>query len=183
MDEAEWGKVMMQQVEIYTTLVVPLLKSCLEGYNATTVAYGQTGAGELLDCSATLVFYILIILTLTWILLCIAPIPGKTYTTLGPATSPDFFAPQNKGEQHSKEYDSVGILPRALRDLFSQLEHKRSSLNGEEDENHPAAAAPLNDEDNNPINGDSSHGSENGLGIPASKSPAPKQRPNNNANN
>lgn len=37
------------QVEIYGVLIVPLLKSCLEGYNATTVAYGQTGAGELLS--------------------------------------------------------------------------------------------------------------------------------------
>ena len=34
------------QVELYSTLVVPLLKSCVEGYNATTLAYGQTGAGE-----------------------------------------------------------------------------------------------------------------------------------------
>ena len=34
------------QVEIYKTLVVPLLTSCLEGYNATALAYGQTGAGE-----------------------------------------------------------------------------------------------------------------------------------------
>ena len=34
------------QVQLYQTLVAPLLKSCLEGYNATTLAYGQTGAGE-----------------------------------------------------------------------------------------------------------------------------------------
>lgn len=38
------------QVEIYTSLVLPLLKSCMEGYNATTLAYGQTGAGEWLIC-------------------------------------------------------------------------------------------------------------------------------------
>ena len=35
------------QVEIYTALIAPLLKNCLEGYNATALAYGQTGAGEL----------------------------------------------------------------------------------------------------------------------------------------
>jgi kinesin family protein 4/21/27 len=35
------------QVEVYQEVVVPLLRSCLEGYNATTLAYGQTGAGEL----------------------------------------------------------------------------------------------------------------------------------------
>jgi hypothetical protein len=34
------------QVEIYNTLILPLLNSCLEGYNATTLAYGQTGAGK-----------------------------------------------------------------------------------------------------------------------------------------
>ena len=36
------------QMEIYSNLVLPLLNSCLEGYNATTLAYGQTGAGEIL---------------------------------------------------------------------------------------------------------------------------------------
>ncbi len=39
------------QVEIYNTLILPLLNSCLEGYNATTLAYGQTGAGK---CRETL---------------------------------------------------------------------------------------------------------------------------------
>lgn len=34
------------QVELYQEVVVPLLRSCLEGYNATMLAYGQTGAGE-----------------------------------------------------------------------------------------------------------------------------------------
>lgn len=33
-------------MELYQTCVVPLLNKCLEGYNATTLAYGQTGAGE-----------------------------------------------------------------------------------------------------------------------------------------
>ena len=58
--------------------------------------------------------------------------PGKTYTTLGPsaATSPDFFLPQNINKRTS-EFDAVGILPRALRDLFIQLEKKRlSSISG-----------------------------------------------------
>ncbi|KAL7448325.1 hypothetical protein ACHAWC_000532, partial [Mediolabrus comicus] len=92
------------QLEIYNTLVLPLLNSCLEGYNATTLAYGQTGA-------------------------------GKTYTTLGPATSPDFFTQQqqtntNKKQHHTtSEYDAVGILPRALRDLFIRLEQKSEALN------------------------------------------------------
>ena len=36
------------QVELYTALIVPLLTNCLEGYNATALAYGQTGAGKLL---------------------------------------------------------------------------------------------------------------------------------------
>ncbi|KAL3777525.1 hypothetical protein ACHAWO_005509 [Cyclotella atomus] len=84
----------VSQVELYESVVVPLLNSCLEGYNATTLAYGQTGA-------------------------------GKTYTTLGPATSPDFF----KNQKHTPEHDAVGILPRALRDLFHDLEQKRNSTN------------------------------------------------------
>jgi hypothetical protein len=35
------------QADVYGDLVRPLLSSCLEGYNATALAYGQTGAGEL----------------------------------------------------------------------------------------------------------------------------------------
>jgi tetratricopeptide (TPR) repeat protein len=60
---------------------------------------------------------------------------GKTYTTLGPATSPDFFTQQqqtNSNMQHhttTSEYDAVGILPRALRDLFIRLEQKSEALN------------------------------------------------------
>jgi kinesin family protein 4/21/27 len=60
---------------------------------------------------------------------------GKTYTTLGPATSPDFFTQQqqtntnNKQHHTTSEYDAVGILPRALRDLFIQLEQKSEALN------------------------------------------------------
>mmetsp|Transcript_27940 Transcript_27940/g.59587 ORF Transcript_27940/g.59587 Transcript_27940/m.59587 type:complete len:931 (+) Transcript_27940:153-2945(+) len=130
------------QVDIYRALIVPLLKSCLEGYNATTVAYGQTGA-------------------------------GKTYTTLGPATSPDFFAPQN-AEKHSQEYESVGILPRALRDIFKDLDQKRllhNNSNGEEENDNPASDGDVK----------SSDASVSGLGIPATKSP-PKQRPNKSSN-
>ena len=92
------------QAEIYDDLITPLLSSCLEGYNATALAYGQTGA-------------------------------GKTYTTLGPTNivNPDFFSPQQQssnndtgGHHHAaNEYDAVGILPRTLRDLFTQLEQKR----------------------------------------------------------
>lgn len=53
---------------------------------------------------------------------------GKTYTTLGPATSPDFFTPNQK---HTPEHDAVGILPRALRDLFHDLEQKCNSISGD----------------------------------------------------
>eukprot|EP00804_Cyclotella_cryptica_P023197 CCRYP_000397-RA/>CCRYP_000397-RA protein AED:0.07 eAED:0.07 QI:161/1/1/1/0.66/0.5/4/1180/1012 len=94
------------QVELYQSMVLPLLRSCLEGYNATTLAYGQTGA-------------------------------GKTYTTLGPATSPDFF--KSSSAKHSHEFDAVGILPRALRDLFVHLDQKRASLNGNID--NPASSS------------------------------------------
>eukprot|EP00578_Thalassiosira_sp_NH16_P016541 CAMPEP_0181108648 /NCGR_PEP_ID=MMETSP1071-20121207/17742_1 /TAXON_ID=35127 /ORGANISM="Thalassiosira sp., Strain NH16" /LENGTH=1002 /DNA_ID=CAMNT_0023192265 /DNA_START=14 /DNA_END=3022 /DNA_ORIENTATION=+ len=122
------------QVEIYNTLVAPLLAKCLEGYNATTVAYGQTGA-------------------------------GKTYTTLGPATSPDFFNQQN-GVKHSQEYDAVGILPRTLRDLFLQLQRKRQTLCEQEGAN---PAAPANDENNVAVN------EKDSIGIQPTKSPVPKR--------
>ena len=38
------------QVTIYKSLIAPLLENCLEGYNATALAYGQTGAGEFCVC-------------------------------------------------------------------------------------------------------------------------------------
>ena len=95
---------------------------------------------------------------------------GKTYTTLGPATSPDFFSPQSSGEKHSQEYDAVGILPRALRDLFLQLEKKRQSLDNNRVENSDPAAELNCDA----ING---HGSPSGsIGIAATKSPAPPKQ-------
>ena len=34
------------QTQLYHHSVVPLLKACLEGYNATILAYGQTGSGK-----------------------------------------------------------------------------------------------------------------------------------------
>jgi len=34
------------QIELYFTCVKPLIHSCLEGYNTTIFAYGQTGAGK-----------------------------------------------------------------------------------------------------------------------------------------
>ncbi|KAL7491325.1 hypothetical protein ACHAWT_000857 [Skeletonema menzelii] len=123
------------QVEIYNTLILPLLNSCLEGYNATTLAYGQTGA-------------------------------GKTYTTLGPVTSPDFFKQStSKDAKHAPEYDVVGILPRALRDLFIELQRKSDSLNnnnGNADEN------PADIDENNANDNKDDSGEE--LGIQATKS-------------
>ena len=34
------------QVEVYQTCVLPCVTSCLEGYNATVLAYGQTSSGK-----------------------------------------------------------------------------------------------------------------------------------------
>mmetsp|Transcript_5575 Transcript_5575/g.9477 ORF Transcript_5575/g.9477 Transcript_5575/m.9477 type:complete len:992 (+) Transcript_5575:43-3018(+) len=125
------------QVEIYNTLILPLLNSCLEGYNATTLAYGQTGA-------------------------------GKTYTTLGPVTSPDFFKQSSsKDAKHAPEYDVVGILPRALRDLFIELQRKSDSLNKHCGEN-PADGDENIDSDNRDDSGEE-------LGnIQATKSSSPR---------
>ena len=136
------------QSEIYDDLIQPLLSSCLEGYNATALAYGQTGA-------------------------------GKTYTTLGPnnIVNPEFFNPQTTNSSdgsHSHEYDAVGILPRTLRDLFTQLEQKRRSLNvgevevSDNDENSPAALL-------SPDSNRSSESDNERFGIIATKSPARKR--------
>ena len=113
------------------------MNSCLEGYNATTLAYGQTGA-------------------------------GKTYTTLGPVTSPDFFKQSSsKDAKHAPEYDVVGILPRALRDLFIELQRKSDSLNKHGDAN-PADGDENNDSDNRADSGEE-------LGnIQATKSSSPR---------
>lgn len=43
----------MSQVELYESVIVPLLNSCLEGYNATTLAYGQTGAGKKIGAASS----------------------------------------------------------------------------------------------------------------------------------
>lgn len=34
------------QTDLYSTSAPPLLRSFLQGYNATVIAYGQTGAGK-----------------------------------------------------------------------------------------------------------------------------------------
>lgn len=78
------------QCQVYHTCVSPLITSCLMGYNATTLAYGQTGA-------------------------------GKTYTILGPSTSAALSG-------SSEEESSIGVIPRALRDLFAQLEEKHTEF-------------------------------------------------------
>ena len=33
------------QIEVYSTCVSPLVLSCVEGFNATCIAYGQTSSG------------------------------------------------------------------------------------------------------------------------------------------
>lgn len=35
-----------KQINVYTDRVLPLVRSCMEGYNATILAYGQTGSGK-----------------------------------------------------------------------------------------------------------------------------------------
>ena len=138
------------QVEIYKTLVLPLLNSCLEGYNATTLAYGQTGAGE---CIFIRVYQMHFSTDFNVYLISHNnEIPGKTYTTLGPATSPDFFtqtATTGKDAKHTPEYDAVGILPRALRDLFIELERKSEALNISKNGERNPADGDESDSDNN----------------------------------
>ena len=71
---------------IFDECVRPLIKACLDGYNATVFAYGQTGT-------------------------------GKTYT-MGCSASDD--------DEHR------GIVPRAIHDIFDQLQpvcyHRRCEV-------------------------------------------------------
>jgi len=99
---------------------------------------------------------------------------GKTYTTLGPATSPDFFAPQNK-DKHTQEYDAVGMLPRALRDIFNKLDEKCHTLNSNN------GAENDSEKSNGRATGEISSSSTDGIPV-ATKSPPPKSRSNGNLN-
>ncbi len=76
----------------YEQRVAPLVKSCMNGYNATTLAYGQTGS-------------------------------GKTHTMLGPSTSLALHTDL-----------TAGVIPRAIRDLFSQLEEVRLQCSNKENQ-------------------------------------------------
>ena len=90
---------------------------------------------------------------------------------MGPATSAAFFASSTRTEQqHSQEYEAVGILPRALRDLFADLEKKRLLLNGVDPASDGVESNPANNGDNE-------------LGIHANKSPIPPRRQTQNTNN
>mmetsp|Transcript_22637 Transcript_22637/g.46949 ORF Transcript_22637/g.46949 Transcript_22637/m.46949 type:complete len:926 (+) Transcript_22637:129-2906(+) len=77
------------QHAVYDSCVSALVASCLEGYNATALAYGQTGA-------------------------------GKSYTILGPSAA----SAVGIDDEVSRE---VGIIPRALGDLFAALEKSKAS--------------------------------------------------------
>lgn len=69
------------QQQVFEHRVIPLLRNCLEGYNATIVAYGQTGS-------------------------------GKTFTIMGPSSACAL----------QEEEASMGIIPRALRYLFDEMD-------------------------------------------------------------
>lgn len=94
-DEAFGGPSL--QGHVYERSVAPLVKSCVEGYNATCVAYGQTGS-------------------------------GKTHTIMGPSSSVALH-----------DEMTAGVIPRAMRRLFEQLEQTRQSCNMSNKENHPDA--------------------------------------------
>jgi len=98
------------QVELYDTCVTPLIHSCLEGYNATVLAYGQTRS-------------------------------GKTHTVIGDLQE------QPKGDVQLK--DEIGVIPRALHDIFLGLERNKAEFQrgkeeygeeGELDQQYPSAS-------------------------------------------
>ena len=64
------------QVTIYKSLIAPLLENCLEGYNATALAYGQTGAGELVFVCMFWVVGLAVCLVVGWLILCLVLLCG-----------------------------------------------------------------------------------------------------------
>ena len=83
------------QLDVYK-FVEDSIGGIFEGFNSTIFAYGQTGS-------------------------------GKTFTMFGPAWEEHIM--MNQAMKHKKafdkylmlERDSEGIIPRAIRDVFSQL--------------------------------------------------------------
>ena len=86
-----------QQEDIYTKCVTPLVKSCLEGYNATVLAYGQTGSGK----THTI----------------LGDINNRSEIN-----ETEVFSPENS-DLHVKRGE--GVIPRALRHLFEGLEDQK----------------------------------------------------------
>jgi kinesin family protein 3/17 len=93
------------QHDVYTRAVQASVRASAQGYNCTVFAYGQTGT-------------------------------GKTHTMLGPhgaslstaADMPDHVgscggsASTSQHQQHA--WDKLGVIPRAAKDLFTQLEER-----------------------------------------------------------
>jgi len=77
------------QSQVYQDRVAPLVANCLEGYNATVLAYGQTAS-------------------------------GKTHTIMGGGMA---SAMMQEEEAHQ------GVLPRAIRNIFQQLNKQQESSN------------------------------------------------------
>ncbi|KAM4797477.1 kinesin-like protein KIF21B isoform 2-T2 [Rhinophrynus dorsalis] len=72
-----------EQVKVYETCVCGLVEGCFQGYNATVLAYGQTGA-------------------------------GKTHT-------------MGSGFELAVTEGELGIIPRAVRQLFSTIQERTST--------------------------------------------------------
>ena len=100
------------QRNVYDQCVLPLTLKCLQGYNATVFAYGQTSSGK----------------TFT--------IAGRT----GSSSSSSNFRinPNVSSSSSSSSFDDEleGIIPRALRDLFQRLNDLKSNLTQSNDRNH-----------------------------------------------
>jgi len=80
------------QVEIYETAVQPLLTALFKGYNATVLAYDQTGSGRM----------------------------GTSYSTLCAANT--FLNNNTETASTSTNFDEVGVIPRVLNDLVRKIE-------------------------------------------------------------
>ncbi len=109
----------MQQ-DVYEHRVAPLVASCLEGYNATILAYGQTGSGYV-SVNVTIAILDQYRVTLPF-QICSS---SKTHTIMGPSAS---ITAAIQDERHA------GVIPRAIRSIFEQLEGWGSDKDSCEDQ-------------------------------------------------
>jgi hypothetical protein len=95
---------------VYESSVQPLVDSCLQGYNATILAYGQTGAGK----------------THTIMGPWLSQVQAKHATAVADDDSDSSATDGALVDAHVKDFSSdAGVIPRAVRQIFRALQKKK----------------------------------------------------------